>query len=163
MNEFVDFKKRGVELGGGFKNLVDVLQAASVKSPVTACNPGEGLSQVERYVTRFLLSAAEFRLLSISDLQHQVTIFVECRSGVLDAVVIFRIANTLVEQTVREVFSDAGLASLWETVIDVRRLVKYPLPSTASQITDLFVRLMRKIADSPEHIRLHFRYHEKKS
>ena len=144
MNEFVNFRKRNVELPPGCKDLVDVLQQAKGHPAATsAVRSAEGLGELGKHLLRLLELGAKFRYLVITwDEMNAVQLMHQDR--VLTALAVVH-EKTHREQAVRGVFGAASLTPILDEALagwSLRMLV-YRLPGGASSTQELISDLLR--------------------
>ena len=143
MNEFVNFRKRGVQLPAGCKDLIDVLQPARRHQASTlAVRSAEGLAEVAKHLPRLLELGMKSRYLVIT--WHEMN-YVQLmnQEGVVTALAIVH-ENTHREQAVRGVFGAAGLTPILDEAVagSSVRVLGYPLPEGASSIEELISGLL---------------------
>ena len=157
MNEFVDFGKRGIELPPGCKDLIDVLPPQR-----EALVPAEGLSHVERYLSRLLPLTSGSRAVWINDFKLPATLgLIYGKRGLL-ALLFLAPGN---EQSIRLVLNQAGLALMQDDAVGgagpFTRFLLFSLPADAETAARIVHDLLRKGYGLPGDTQLHFSYHEK--
>ena len=160
MTQLVNYKKRGVELPKGCKDLIDILQGprrakaplAAVGQPVVGGVKFErfsthGLAQIERYVNRLLESKSKVAGFSIvpSDQQTETCCLFHMEGG-LHLVLFVNEHDTERERTVRALFESLGIQPTLNYVMIYPkiRLLRYPLPSDAPSVAHIVADLLVK-------------------
>ena len=163
MGEFVNYKKRSVELPPGCKDLMDVLLKTSKRKtslPITTRwvpvpKPeriaAHGLDHIPRFMTRDLKSTAKFTSLSIELPGREIGIGVYRHSepGTL-ALMLCVYRDTEEERAIRAFFAGHQVAPTIDylphpvTTTSVRGL-QYPLPQDALRATILIRDFLRSV------------------
>jgi hypothetical protein len=157
MNEFVNFKKRGIELPPGCKDLGDVLPP-----PPRVRVPVEGLTHIERYLSRLSQSPAQPRWVFIWSLDSQVCVRVNHIDGALTAMLLVDTRDAAGERAVLTLFRKAGIPPLSDASpegIPLRRL-EYALPASVPDAAALIRALLHRAYGLAEDAGLLFEYHE---
>jgi len=164
MSLLVDFKKRGIELPEGCKDLIDVLELAtaaaqSQQAPRQARS--QGLADIEDYLFRLLASAARFRSVWI-DGDPAAVILMFCDTQGFRTMVLVDSGR---EQAVRSVFADSGISPTKDDALPANgpcsRALVYPLPRAASRAAKIVRDLLTIGLSLSEDVVLEFRYREK--
>jgi hypothetical protein len=165
MVRFVNYRKRGVELPPGCKDLIDVLKGkAKAKAsgafagkwepvPKPDLFPSGGIAQIERYVTRILVSAAKFAALIVSSLDERVVIglYRHPDENAFDLMLFVLRKDKELEQSIREFFGRCGIEHTLDYLcsggldLNYMRGLKYPLPSDPKQVAQLLADLLTKV------------------
>ncbi len=160
MRQLVNYKKRGVELPKGCKDLIDVLQGpgrakaplAAVGQPVLGGGKLErfstrGLAQIERYVNRLFESRSKVAMVSLMPPDRQTEVCCVFRmEGGLHLVLFVNQHDMEREGTVRALFESLGIQPTLDYVMIYPkiRVLRYPLPgdapSAARIVADLLVK-----------------------
>ncbi len=180
MARFVNYQKRGVELPPGCKDLIDVLKgkwkakADNVFAgkweavPKPDLFPSGGIGQIERYVTRILVSPAKFAALIMSSLDKQVVtgLYRHPCADTFDVVLFVRRNDEALEQAIRGFFKERGIDHTLDYLCsggvepNYMRALKYPLPSDAKQTAGLLADLLKGVFALDAEAGLAFAYHE---
>lgn len=159
MNPFVNFQQRGIELPGGCKDLVDVLRMEHqrVAEPNRVALT-EGLADIERYVSGLLQPDAKVKQVILFSYDYRAVVclrFGPFRFGYspsgLSALVYVDDTEPLQEQAVRTVFEEAGISPFLESGV-----LRYALPNTLTEATNLITDLLRRGFGVREDARLGF-------
>lgn len=163
MNPFVNYQQRGVELPAGCKDLIDVmgLEKASEADGTRA----EGLSDIERYVSRLMDPQGKLRRLTIS--RHgramiclALSPFCKGHSPWLVSVaVLVDSAKPTEEKEVCRLFDDAGISPLIKSLVAgarPTRAMHYPLPSEPSTAVLIIAEVLRVVFDVTAYTTLRF-------
>ena len=160
MDEFINYKKRGVELPPGCKDLIDVLPPPrQVRVPV------EGFIHIERYLSRLLQSASTRRKVSIWSLDHQHLVHISHKDGMLKMMVALDTNDTAKEQAIVRLFSALNIPPAFDS--DGRshgipvRLLFYPLPVSPADAADLIRTFIQRVYGLADDAGLVFHYLEK--
>jgi hypothetical protein len=161
MNEFVNFQKRGIELPPGCKDLIDVLPP-----PREARVPVEGLSHIERYVSRLLQSPGQLRSVWINSYSSETPVMfgiLHTTKGLLHALIFMATERV---SYIRDVLDGAGIQPKQDDAIppgDGRctRFIACPLPVDAVLAARLVSELLQKGYGLSADVELEFRYREK--
>lgn len=149
MGKFVNYKKRGVELPPGCKNLVDVLDKGPKRKALSAVGTQwiplpkperfatRGLDHLLRFMARVLESRAKFTSLHIAlpGSEAGISVFRHSEPGTLD-LVLFIQRNTEEERAIRVFFAGHNIKPTVDYLplpvspTSVRGL-QYPLPQEA--------------------------------
>jgi hypothetical protein len=180
MARFVTYQKRGVELSPGCNDLIDVLKGkAKAKAPDTFTGkwkpvpkpdlfPSGGVAQIERYVTRLLVSAAKFAALTVSSLDEQVAagLYRHPDEKAFDLMLFVLRKDQEREQSIREFFRRRGIEHTLDYLCsggldpNYMRGLKYPLPSDSKQVAVLLADLLTNVYGLDAGAGLAFAYHE---
>ena len=171
MNQFVNYQQRGIELPPGCKDLIDVLRMEYLRVSELNLAPAEGLSDIERYVSRQMNSRAKFRRLTVSCSHRLDAIclamspFCPSHGPWLMSISVSVDPNKPTEErAVRRVFDNAGISPLIKTLTAVDGLVRslhYPLPSAASDACRIIADVLRSAFGVTEQSPLWFDYLER--
>src|SRR4051812_17985858 len=135
MNEFVNFRKRSVELPTGCKDLIDVLdQAKRHPESTLIVSSGERLTDVARHVRRLLEPETKSRYLVITwDQMNYLQLMNQ--EGALTAQAVVH-ENTHRAQAIRAVFGAVNLVPISDEAAagGCVRVLRYALPDGASSI-----------------------------
>ena len=155
LNEFVNLRKRGVELPAGCKDLNDVLQLGK-RYPVSTFMPrsAEVLGDIVKHLPALLGPGAKSRSLAIT--WHELNyLHLMNEEGALAALAVVH-ENTHREQAIRGVFRAVGLEPTLDEVVAgwFVRVLRYPLPGGLSSIDELISDLLRTGFGLAENARL---------
>lgn len=160
MNEFINFRKRSIELPAGCKDLVDVLPP-----PRETRMPVEGFAHVERYLSRIFQAGAKRRSVIIWSLDYQEHVRVSNRDGVLALMVLVDTQDAIREKAVTKLFRDAGVTPVRD--VDGRgdgvplRVLIYPLTPSVPAAADLIRSLLQGIYGIAHDAGLLFQYNDR--
>ena len=128
--------------------------------------PVEGLTQIERYLSRLSQSAAQPRWIFIWSLDGQVCVRVNQIEGALTAMLLVDTRDAARERAVLTLFRKAGISPLTDADgrpqgIPLRRL-EYALPVSVPDAAALIRALLHRAFGLAEDAGLLFEYHEAK-
>jgi hypothetical protein len=155
MSDFVNYGKRGVELPRGCKDLIDLLPR-----PQSPSFPAEGLSDVQRYLSRFLEKPAPGRHLTIQCLPAWVLLSLFYARGAL-------MVTTLVpserERAVSALLSEVGITLIQDVAVTggpCSRFMSFSLVPEAAEVERIISKLLRQGFGLHEDVVLEFDYAE---
>jgi hypothetical protein len=180
MARFVNYQKRGVELPPGCKDLIDVLKgkrkakkpgglAGTWKpAPESDLFPSGGIGQIERYVTRILVSSAKFGTLTVSSLDGQVMLWLyrDSDESAFDVMLFAPRKEVKLARSIREFFGQRGIKHSVDHLLrggldpNYMRVMKYPLPSDAKRAAQTVADLLTEVYRLDPGAGLAFRYGE---
>ncbi len=155
MNKFVNFGKRSIDLPVGCKDLADVLLRAKERPApsLTTCSV-EGLAGLTRHLNNLTETGAKTENLAISWHDDPNHVHLTNEQGIINAIIVIH-DNTQLEQAVREVFEEAGLAPILDKSVAgfCVRVLRYSLAGEPS-IGELIPELLRRGYGLAENVRL---------
>jgi hypothetical protein len=160
MNEFVNFRKRSIELPAGCKDLIDMLPP-----PRETRMPVEGFAHIERYLSRIFQAGAKRRSVIVWSLDYQEHVHVSNRDGVLSLMVVVDTQDAIREEAVLRLFREAGVIPVRDEDgrgdgIQLRALI-YPLTPSVPAAADLIRSLLQGVYGIAHDAGLLFQYHER--
>jgi hypothetical protein len=162
MNEFVNFQKRGIELPPGCKDLIDVLPP-----PREARVPVEGLSHIERYLSRLLQLPPKLRSVWIDSYPPVTPVtlgLIHTTKRKLCAVIF--IAAEPEKSSIRSVLVAAGIPATQDEALTeggglYAHVITCLLPVDAAIAARLVSELLQKGYGLSADVELEFRYRVK--
>ncbi len=162
MNEFVNMGKRSIELPGGCKDLIDVLQPAKphALAKLTISLAAGGLADLAKHLVNLEEQGEKNKNLAIT--WHELNYLHFVNEGLFLTALLVVHDNTHREQAIRAVFAAAGLAPIRDEAVNgwSVRVLGYPLHAGASGIEELISDLLRKGYGLAENVRLEFAFWE---
>jgi hypothetical protein len=168
MTEFFDYKKRGVELPPGCKDLMDVLHRKAEQEAAEAASghwvpvpkpdriEERGMDHLERFIAVVLESPAKFTTVDIRVPRRDVAMYVgrHSKPGVLH-LMLHVYQNTEEERAVRAFFSERQVAPLIDygpdrPIANPVRGLQYPLPSNATAAAVLLRDFLQTVYEVTE-------------
>ncbi len=176
MNQFVNPKKRGVELPEGCKDLINVIRQPWQIQPAgptkferfTQPDYSVGtFEHMEFQVSRLFISTAQTRFLSIlccEGDERKVVISLIFRNGTLGVTLVLGEKDLGRESAIRALFAASGAQPTMDTVSSTAggasRLLRFPLPTSAPSAALMIADAFRKGFGLRESSKLFFYYHE---
>jgi hypothetical protein len=178
MEEFIDYKKRGVELPPGCKDLIDVLhrraqqeasEAASchwVPVPKTERIEERGLDHLQQFIAGVLESPAKFTTIDIRVPCRDVAMYVgrHSKPGVLH-LMLYVYQNTEEDRAVRTFFSGHQITPLIDygpgrPTANSMWGLQYALPSNVTAATVLLRAFLQTVYEVTEEDGIDFTLHK---
>jgi hypothetical protein len=185
MSDFVNFRKRGVSLPAGCKDLIDVLHPASAPAAGATVLSGSvrplawegptvthghrssgGLHQVAGFLARLFESRSELSTLMISSAAEDLTAMFYLRGAERVFVLILIANNPKLERAVRSFYRERGILPVRSYPIPKQEggglgwgLV-FPMPSLPIETVRLTSDLLRTTSSAGEEAELRFRYYQ---
>jgi hypothetical protein len=177
MSQFINFKKRGVTLPPGCKDLIDLLRPSHKRvkvketSAVRAFEPWEfhkenfqtaGLAQLERFVRILLQSRGEVFFMQIDGvgLKSPVTLYRYSSSAERATAIAIQAWDVPQEEAIRVFFGNRSIEPLMVSANLGTSSLVYPLPSEPVSLNALLTQLLQEVYALGEDGALEFSYHE---
>jgi hypothetical protein len=172
VNEFVNPHHRGVNLPGGFKDLMDVLEAKKKPVPesdepasstsITTTERGR-LDQVEKHVRQLLESSADLAMLTFIRSGSKVAFYLLRNKATLAAIFAFSKADAIFEHIVRKIFAEQGIVPTSESMGgDVRgTMLTYPMLGAVVEVSNIATEILRDAYAVSESDHLDFLFYQK--
>ncbi len=155
MNQFINYKKRSVELPAGCKDLIDVLHLAKREASSTFTSQSGRLADVAKHLSALLKPGAKSRNVAITWRQMNYLHLMNEEGGLTALAIVHE--DTAREPAVRGVFEAAGIAPILDEAVagaSFVRVLAYPLPSRAPAVEQLISDLLRRGYGLAEDVRL---------